>query len=116
MSRAQHYLDRAAALTRRATPPPFGCFTLPRFQVLAALEALLGLVFTNVFWVGLWDLLDNTIFPSENSVQMLSLVRRSGSAFLGLLGLHATGGLDACSAPRLPQVVGGALLLYFTNR
>ena len=83
MSCAQHYADRAAALTRRATPAPYGCFSLPRFQLLPALEALLGLVFTNVFWVGLWDLLDNTIFPSENSVQMLSLVRCSRSARCG---------------------------------
>jgi hypothetical protein len=62
-------------LARPAKPPPYGCFTVPRFQLLPALESLLGLLFANLFWVGLWDLLDNTIFPSENSVQMLSLVR-----------------------------------------
>ncbi len=46
-----------------------------RFQAAPALESLLGLLFANLFWVGLWDLLDNTIFPTESSVQMLSLVR-----------------------------------------
>ena len=49
---------------------------MPRFEFLPALESLLALLFANLFWVGLWDLLDNTIFPDENSVQMLSLVRR----------------------------------------
>ena len=88
---AQHYADRAAALTRRAIPPRYGCFTVPRFQALSALEALLGMLFANLFWVGLWDLLDNTIFPSENSVQMLSLVRAGCSTALGRLGLRAFG-------------------------
>jgi len=88
---AQHYVDRAAALTRRALPPRYGCFSTPRFQLLPALEALLGLLFANLFWVGLWDLLDNTIFPSENSVQMLSLVRTG--CVSGLLGLRLSGRL-----------------------
>lgn len=79
------YSDRAPALSRPAKPPPFLCFTVPRFEFLPALESLLALLFANLFWVGLWDLLDNTVFPEENSVQMLSLV------------------------------VGGALLLYFSN-
>ena len=30
---------------------------------------------TNIFWVGLWDLLDNTIFPNDTNGQMLFLVR-----------------------------------------
>lgn len=71
----QCYSGRAALLARPARPPPYGCFTLPEFQLLPALEALMGLLFANLFWVGLWDLLDNTIFPDENSIQMLSLVR-----------------------------------------
>ncbi len=94
-------------LARPAKPPPYGCFTLPHFQLLPALEALLGLLFANLFWVGLWDLLDNTIFPSENSVQMLSLVRAARSRSARDVRVHAPG------APA--QVVGGALLLYFTN-
>jgi hypothetical protein len=62
-------------LSRPAKPPPYGCFTVPAFQLLPALESLFVLLFANLFWVGLWDLLDNTIFPNENSIQMLSLVR-----------------------------------------
>jgi hypothetical protein len=70
--------------------------------MLPALEALLGVIFANLFWVGLWDLLDNTIFPSENSVQMLSLVRCC--AYWGMLGLRAFGrpwrSRDAANARR----------------
>jgi hypothetical protein len=73
--RAQNYSGRAAVLSRPARPPPYGCFTVPRLELLPALEALLQLLFANLFWVGLWDLLDNTIFPDENSIQMISLAR-----------------------------------------
>ena len=77
---AQHYADRAALLTRRAIPPPYGCFTVPRFQMLPALEALLGVIFANLFWVGLWDLLDNTIFPNDTTGQMMLLVRGAAAS------------------------------------
>lgn len=46
-----------------------------RFQFWTALEAILALVFTNCFWVGLWDLLNNTVFPIDRSADMYSLVR-----------------------------------------
>ena len=39
-------------------------------------EALASILFTNLLWVGLWDLLDNTLFPDDTTVQMLLLVRR----------------------------------------
>jgi hypothetical protein len=39
-------------------------------------EALFSILFTNLFWVGLWDLLDNTLFPNDTSTQMALLVRR----------------------------------------
>ena len=35
----------------------------------------MGLLFANLFWVGLWDLLDTTIFPFDSSYAMLLLVR-----------------------------------------
>jgi hypothetical protein len=57
-------------------PPAWGCFTSPPFQLRVAAEAMLGMLFANLFWVGLWDLLDNTIFPSDTNGQMLLLVRR----------------------------------------
>lgn len=44
------------------------------------LESLFGLLFTNFLWVGLWDLLDNTIFPNDDAWQMYLLVRGSRSA------------------------------------
>ena len=34
----------------------------------------MGLLFANLFWVGLWDLLDTTIFPFDSSYAMLLLV------------------------------------------
>ena len=34
------------------------------------------MLFANLFWVGLWDLLDNTIFPNDTGGQMMLLVRR----------------------------------------
>lgn len=37
----------------------------------------MGLLFANLFWVGLWDLLDTTIFPFDSSYAMLLLVRAS---------------------------------------
>jgi hypothetical protein len=96
---AQYY--RWAVLARPAKPPPYGCFTVPRFQLLPALESLLGLLFANLFWVGLWDLLDNTIFPSENSVQMLSLVRPQRQRSAAGVGFSCTG------ATRLLRAGGG---------
>jgi hypothetical protein len=48
---------------------------LPRFRLVPAAEALMGLLFANLFWVGLWDLLDTTIFPFDSSYAMLLLVR-----------------------------------------
>ena len=86
----QHYSGRAGVLSRPAKPPPYGCFTVPAFQLLPALESLFVLLFANLFWVGLWDLLDNTIFPNENSIQMLSLVRvrRRACARSQVLGLQ----------------------------
>jgi hypothetical protein len=44
------------------------------FSLFPAVEALLGLLFANLFWVGLWDLLDTTIFPFDSSYAMLLLV------------------------------------------
>ena len=61
---------------------PLSCFSdarararLPRFRLVPAAEALMGLLFANLFWVGLWDLLDTTIFPFDSSYAMLLLVR-----------------------------------------
>ena len=56
-------------------PPAWGCFTAPPCQAEVAAEALLGMLFTNIFWVGLWDLLDNTIFPNDTNSQMCFLAR-----------------------------------------
>lgn len=47
---------------------------LHSFALWPAAEALLGLLFANLFWVGLWDLLDSTIFPSDGPYAMLTLV------------------------------------------
>lgn len=44
-------------------------------------EALASILFTNLFWVGLWDLLDNTLFPDDTTGQMLLLVRHRGCAY-----------------------------------
>jgi hypothetical protein len=44
------------------------------FSLWPAVEALLGLLFANLFWVGLWDLLDSTIFPFDSPITMLLLV------------------------------------------
>ena len=49
--------------------------SLRRFRLVPAAEALMGLLFANLFWVGLWDLLDTTIFPFDSSYAMLLLVR-----------------------------------------
>ena len=99
-------MDRASQRKKpsgglRAVPPPYFCFTVPRFHLLPAMEALLGLLFANLFWVGLWDLLDTTIFPFDSSPAMFALVRTPA---------------QAC-APSLtaPQVVLGTVGMYFTN-
>jgi hypothetical protein len=64
-------------------PPAWGCFTAPPFQAEVAAEALLGMLSTNIFWVGLWDLLDNTIFPNDTNGQMFFLVRGGASPLAG---------------------------------
>lgn len=72
------------------------------------MEALLGLLFANLFWVGLWDLLDTTIFPFDSSYAMLLLVRRPAAAvpFRRRGASHSLGPL---------QVVLGITGMYFTN-
>lgn len=45
-----------------------------------AVEALLSMLFSNLFWVGLWDLLDSTIFPNDTPTQMWLLVRHPPAA------------------------------------
>lgn len=50
-------------------------FVPSRFQFYAALESVLALVFINSFWVGLWDLLNNTVFPVDRGRDMYGLVR-----------------------------------------
>ena len=64
---------RSTTRAQRAVGPPYGCFSVPKFQPMNALEAILALVFTNVFWVGLWDLLNNTVFPDDSTPAMLLL-------------------------------------------
>jgi hypothetical protein len=54
-----------------------------------AAEALMGLLFANLFWVGLWDLLDTTIFPFDSSYAMLLLVRRANGS--SAVDAHARG-------------------------
>ena len=81
---ARHLLN-AAAHPRGAlgAPQALRCIdaacNLPRlrrrFRLVPAAEALMGLLFANLFWVGLWDLLDTTIFPFDSSYAMLLLVR-----------------------------------------
>ena len=82
-------------------PPSWLCFTAPPLRPWQILEALASIFFTNLFWVGLWDLLDNTVFPSDTSGQMLLLV------CLGVLGLYLTDSLydppqDTVAKPRRP--------------
>jgi hypothetical protein len=84
-------------------PPAWGCFTAPPFQKDVAAEALLGMLSTNIFWVGLWDLLDNTIFPNDTNGQMLFLVRARAQ---GCAGATADAGV---------QIVAGVVGLYFTD-
>ncbi len=73
-------------------------------------EALASILFTNLFWVGLWDLLDNTIFPDDTSGQMLLLVRAwRGCVLLCNRALTHTCGLPAS------QVVLGVAGLYVTD-
>jgi hypothetical protein len=61
-------------------PPAWGPFTSPPFQVDVAAEALLGMLFANLFWVGLWDLVDNTLFPEDTNGQMMAMVGRMRAA------------------------------------
>ena len=92
---ARHLVD-AAALPRVAlgAPQALCCIDAacnlprlrPRFRLVPAAEALMGLLFANLFWVGLWDLLDTTIFPFDSSYAMLLLVRRLLPPLLRRLG------------------------------
>jgi len=94
----------------RAVPPPYFCFTVPRFHLLPAMEALLGLLFANLFWVGLWDLLDTTIFPFDSSLAMLALVRMPAESWSA-----STRSVPALPRSPHPQVVLGTVGMYFTN-
>jgi hypothetical protein len=84
-------------------PPAWGCFTAPPFQKDVAAEALLGMLSTNIFWVGLWDLLDNTIFPNDTNGQMMFLVRARSRAALER------------PADVAAQIVAGIVGLFFTD-
>lgn len=68
-------------------PPSFLFFTLPRFLPFHAAESLIGLVWSNIFWVGLWDLVSSTVFPNDSPVAMSVLF------FLGTAGLFFTNAL-----------------------
>lgn len=89
----------------KAVPPPYLCFTVPRFHFVPAAEALLGLLFANLFWVGMWDLLDATFFPADSSWAMLGLV------VVGTIGMYFTDSLydvlpepgDAVPGPATPS-------------
>lgn len=80
-----------------AVPPPYLCFDVPKWQALNALESVMGLVWVNVFWVGLWDLLDNTLFPGESAPAMFLLM------FLGAAMLYFTNSLYEPPNQKLPQ-------------
>ena len=51
---ARRNARRQPTVVLKAVPPPYFCFTVPRFQLVPAAEALLGLLFANLFWVGMW--------------------------------------------------------------
>lgn len=94
-----------------------------RFQLVPFLESLTGLLFANFFWVGLWDLLDNTIFPNDYAWQMYLLVRgRAGTPRGWRWGMRHSqhlrfdgGKRHDAFRPRRMQIVLGVLGLYFTN-
>jgi len=82
------HMDRSTK--RRSSPlgpPSFLIFTLPRFLPFHAAESLLGLCWSNIFWVGLWDLVSSTVFPNDSPVAMSTLF------ILGTAGLFFTNAL-----------------------
>lgn len=72
------------------TPPQYGPFSWPRWHRRSAVESLASLLFVNLFWVGLWDLLSNTVLPATGGDTSLQY---SACIAVGALLLYTTNSL-----------------------